>query len=110
MNARMLKYLAFAAFTLMGGVQVASAHGPQTVEISKLVFSPAEITMHAGDTIIWVNKDSIAHTATGTMGGPWEVMLPPGKTVESQLTTPGTVEYHCRFHPNMKGRITVLSK
>ena len=109
----MLKRLALAAVMFVGSMPAASAHGPQTVEISKLVFNPAEITMHVGDKVIWVNRDSIAHTATakaGAVGGPWEVMLAVDKTVEFQLNTAGTIEYYCRFHPNMKGRITVLAK
>lgn len=77
-----------------------------TVTIDKLVFSPAEISVKVGDTVEWVNKDAFAHTAT--VKGGWEVMIPPKKTASRVMTAQDTVSYFCRFHPNMKGRITIV--
>jgi plastocyanin len=34
-------------------------------------------------------------------------MMPPKKTVSSVLKKAGTIEYYCRFHPNMKATLTV---
>jgi plastocyanin len=76
-----------------------------TVTVAKMAFSPAEIDAKVGDTIEWVNKDMFAHTAT--VKGAWEVMLPVKKSGSITVDKPGTVDYFCRFHPNMKGRITV---
>jgi len=75
------------------------------VTIEKLVFSPAEIHVKVGDTIEWVNKDILAHTAT--VKGGWDVMIPPNKSASLVVQKAETLEYYCRFHPNMKGRITV---
>ena len=75
------------------------------VTIDKLVFSPTEITATVGDTIEWINKDFVAHTAT--VRGDWDVMIAAGKSGSVVLRKPGTVDYYCRFHPNMKGRITI---
>jgi hypothetical protein len=33
--------------------------------------------------------------------------MPPNKTVTSVLSKAGTVEYYCRFHPNMKATLVV---
>ena len=104
---------ALAALLAMAAARVAQAHGPQQVTIAKLVYAPAEITLHVGDIITWVNNDPIAHTATAKAdapGGPWEVMLPPGKSAAMQMMTAGTIDYYCRFHPNMKARLIVLEK
>lgn len=76
-----------------------------TVTIEKLVFSPADIKAKVGDTVVWVNKDVFAHTAT--VKGGWDVMLPPKKSASLVLEKAGAVDYYCRFHPNMKGHITV---
>jgi plastocyanin len=76
-----------------------------TVTIEKLVFSPVDIKAKVGDTVEWVNKDILAHTAT--VKGGWDVMIPPKKSASLVLKKAGTVEYFCRFHPNMKGHITV---
>src|ERR1700752_4484681 len=79
-----------------------------TIEITmdNLVISPAEISAKVGDTIEWVNKDVFAHTATAK-NGDFDVMLPPKKTGTLVVTTAGTFEYYCRFHPNMKATLTV---
>ncbi|PLP57218.1 amicyanin [Mesorhizobium loti] len=76
-----------------------------TVTIEKMAFSPAEISASVGDTVQWVNKDTFAHTAT--VKGEWEVMFPVAKSGSIVLDKAGTLAYFCRFHPNMKGRITV---
>lgn len=103
LNRRQL--LLTGAVTL-ASVRLARAHnGTVHVAIENLAFLPAEITVKAGETIEWTNKDRFAHTAT--VKGGWEVVIPPGKTATHVVAAGDTVEYYCRFHPNMKGRITV---
>ncbi len=76
-----------------------------TVTVDKMAFSPATVEARSGDTIEWVNKDAFAHTAT--VKGGWEVMLPVRKAGSIVVDMAGTIDYICRFHPNMKGRIIV---
>ena len=75
------------------------------VTIEKMAFSPVSIDAKIGDTIEWVNKDFLVHTATVKEG--WEVMIPAGKSASLVLTSVGTVQYYCRLHPNMKASLTV---
>lgn len=75
------------------------------VTIDKLAFMPADIEAKVGDTIQWINKDAFAHTAT--VKGGWEVMIPPKKTALQVLDKAGAAAFYCRFHPNMKGTLTV---
>src|ERR1700674_5067294 len=84
-----------------------SAHAA-TIQITmeNLVISPAEAAAKVGDTIEWINKDILAHTATAR-NGDWDVTIPPKKTVTLVLKKAGAVEYYCRFHPNMKATLTV---
>jgi plastocyanin len=93
-----------AALTLVASV---SAHAA-TIQITMedLVISPAEASAKIGDTIEWINKDVFAHTATAR-NGDWDVTMPPKKTVTSVLKKAGTIEYYCRFHPNMKATLVV---
>jgi plastocyanin len=77
------------------------------VPISDLVFSPAEVTVHVGDTVEWDNADFVDHTATAT-NGDWDVAIAGGKSGSVQLSRAGTLSYYCRFHPNMTGTIKVL--
>lgn len=79
------------------------------IPIDKLVFSTQETSASVGDTIEWINKDVVAHTATAR-NHDWDVVIPTKKTASIVLEKPGTVEYYCRYHPNMKGRIVVAPK
>jgi plastocyanin len=76
------------------------------VKMEKLGFVPANITAHVGDTIEWINSDFVAHTATARDGS-WDVLIPVNAKKTVVLTAEGTVEYYCKFHPNMTGRISV---
>ena len=79
-----------------------------TIEITmeNLVISPAVVSARVGDTVTWVNKDVFAHTATAT-NGDFDVMLPPKKSATSALKKAGTIDYYCRFHPNMKATLKI---
>jgi plastocyanin len=95
-----------AIAAVMLGASV-SAHAA-TIQISmeNLVFAPAAASAKVGDTIEWVNKDVFVHTATAR-NGDFDVTIPPKKTVTLVLKKAGTIDYDCRFHPNMKATLTV---
>jgi plastocyanin len=77
-----------------------------SVNVDKLSYTPAEVSAHVGDTIEWVNGDFLAHTATAR-NKEWDVMIMRNKTGRITLKHGGNLEYYCRFHPNMTGRISV---
>ena len=77
-----------------------------TVTMADIGFSPTEVDARVGDTIEWVNKDVFDHTATARTGG-WDVAVDTGKTGKVVLAAAGTLEYYCKLHPNMVGKITV---
>ena len=77
------------------------------VKIENLAFVPSQVTAHVGDTIEWVNADFVAHTATARDGA-WDVMMAPSVTASVMLKAGSTVDYYCRVHPNMTGRITIV--
>jgi len=85
----------------------APAHAA-TIQITmeNLVISPASASAKVGDIIEWINKDVFAHTATAK-NGDWDVAMPPKKTVTQVLKKAGTIDYYCRFHPNMKATLTI---
>lgn len=89
------------------GLIPASAHAATTqISMENLVISPAAASAKVGDTIEWVNKDIFAHTATAR-NGDWDVAMPPKKAVTTVLKKAGTIDYYCRFHPNMKATLTI---
>ena len=76
------------------------------IVMQDLVFAPAEVSAKVGDTIEWINKDVFVHTATAR-NGDFDVSLPPKKTGSFVLKKAGTVDYYCRYHPNMKATLNV---
>lgn len=79
-----------------------------TIEITmqNLEISPTVVSAKVGDTIEWTNKDVLLHSATAR-NGDFDVNLPPKKTGSVVLKKVGTVDYYCRYHPNMKATIDV---
>ena len=92
---------------LLFGTMAAPARA-ETIQITmtNLVIAPSEVSARVGDTIEWINKDVLVHTATAR-NGDFDVTLPPKKTVSLVLKKSGTVDYYCRFHPNMKASLDV---
>ena len=76
------------------------------VAINQLKFEPLEISAHVGDTIEWASSDFVVHTATAR-NNDWDVTVPAKGVGRVTLQHAGDVEYFCRFHPNMTGRILV---
>ena len=76
------------------------------VAIKGLLFAPVGISAHIGDTIEWTNQDFVLHSATAR-DHQWDVLLPAHGVGRVTLDKPGSIEYYCRFHPNMKGKITI---
>jgi plastocyanin len=96
-------------------VTVAAANGAQrgrkpathTITITGMQFTPANLTLKAGDTVVWVNKDIVAHTATSPAGTFDSRVIPPEKSWKMVFKRKGDHPYICTYHPTMKGSIRV---
>lgn len=76
------------------------------VVIESFSFMPTNIDIAVGDTIEWVNKDSVSHTVTFDDGSV-DVELPIGATAQHTFTEAGSFSYLCSFHPQMQGVVVV---
>ena len=102
----MPRWILPTVFALALGSSVSAHAATIQITMENLVVSPLEATAKVGDTIELINKDILAHTATAR-NGDFDVTMPPKKTVTYVLKKAGTVEYYCRFHPNMKATLTI---
>lgn len=66
-------------------------------------------TVSPGAEITVTNEDIEAHTITADTGNPFDVNTQVGTTTFTAPTEPGTYPYHCNFHGNMKGTLTVAA-
>jgi plastocyanin len=65
-------------------------------------------TVSPGAEITVTNEDSEPHTVTADTGNTFDVTIKGGGTATfTAPTEPGTYPYHCNFHGNMKGTLTV---
>ena len=79
------------------------------VGVDKLMFTPAQVSAHIGDTIEWINSDFVAHTATARTKE-WDVIIPAKGIGRITLKRAGIIDYYCRFHPYMVGHVSVADR
>ena len=84
-----------------------SAVGKNAVTIQNYAFSPATITVKAGDKVTWTNEDSVGHSATADQAGFDTGVLQQGQSGSVTFAKAGTFTYHCSVHPDMKGTVIV---
>ena len=81
-----------------------------TVEIRGMEFHPAVLTVAAGDTVIWINRDIVPHTATASGRRTWDTgQLLQGQTGRYIARARGTARYACTLHPTMHGKLIITN-
>ena len=81
---------------------------PNTVTIDNFFFTPGSITVKAGATVTWTNKDDIPHgIASSNNGFKKSAALDTDESYSFTFTAPGTYQYFCYLHPKMVGSIVV---
>ena len=93
-----------AGGVLFAGAQTAAA----AVGIDNFTFNPATVTVKAGTTVTWTNKDDIPHGIAATNNTfKRSQALDTDDSFSFTFTTPGTYQYFCYIHPHMTGTIVV---
>lgn len=77
------------------------------VKIDNFSFTPQEIKVKAGTTIVWTNRDDIPHTVTSTDSTFKSKTLDTDDKFTTTFTKPGTYTYFCSIHPKMTGKVIV---
>ena len=77
------------------------------IEIGQMAFQTQEVTIEAGTTVRWVNRDPLAHTSTSDQEVWASPLLATGESFEFTFTEPGRYEYHCVPHPFMTATVVV---
>ena len=119
---------AFAFALLVPGVAAGPIVGPSVVEMtSYMTFSPRELTVVAGEIVVWKNAAEMPHTVNTDVANcrsdaarDWVQVpagatpfysgeLKPGDEFRVRFEVPGTYRYLCVYHENqmMRGTIEV---
>ena len=78
-----------------------------TVTMENMRFQPGDLTVTRGDTIVWVNKDLVSHTATSKAGGFDSQLVAADKSWRFTVQKNGDFAYVCTFHPTMTAMLRV---
>jgi plastocyanin len=71
-------------------------------------FSPEDLTINVGDTVVWTNNDDSPHTVTADDGQFNSGNMGEGATWSYTFAEAGTYGYHCNYHGSMTGSVTVV--
>ena len=107
-------------FIAVGALQQANAADPVQFKIpeGRTEFSPKSHQIKVGTQVTWVNEDKRTHFLTAADPNRKEPahvvtdllihhLLPPGETFQMQFDKPGTYDFFCAIHMEMRGTIIV---
>jgi plastocyanin len=101
---------------LGGGTQATSADTPSpapsaspaaVVRMKNFAFVPQTVTIHAGQSVQWVNDDNVSHSATADDRSWNSGELDQGQSWTYTFSAAGTYKYYCDDHEFMKGTVVV---
>jgi plastocyanin len=82
-------------------------NGASGVQIDNFSFVPKSLTVEAGTTVTWTNRDDIPHVILSTAKKFSSPVLDTGQTFSFRFQEPGSYPYFCKIHPTMIGTVIV---
>jgi amicyanin len=86
---------------------VGAQNAQSSVAIDNFTFTPQRLTVKAGATVSWTNKDDIPHAIAAVNKLFKSKTLDTDDAYSLTFATPGTYDYFCSLHPHMTGTIVV---
>jgi amicyanin len=78
-----------------------------TVTIDNFSFDPPALTVKAGTTVTWRNRDDIPHA----LASPAKLFKSPPLDTDDKFSftfaSAGSYDYFCSLHPHMTGKVVV---
>ena len=99
---------AMMAAVILPGWAQSAPQAAGAIAIDNFTFTPQTLTVKAGTTVTWTNRDDIPHgIASENNGFAKSKALDTDDSYAFTFTTPGTYKYFCYVHPHMTGTIVV---
>ena len=105
--------LPYISALLLAALSTCVSHATSATEGSTIVmakdfmFAPTSITVAAGSTVTWTNKDDEPHTVASEGGLFRSAALDTNESFSFRFDKAGTYRYTCSIHPRMVGTIVV---
>ena len=99
-----MKLAACCALAAALGAGAARADEPVTVYQKDKLFTQTEVVIHAGQTVVFSNADTVMHNVYSVSpGNAFEIKTQlPGRESAVVFKNPGVAEVRCAIHPGMK--------
>ena len=81
--------------------------GANTITIDNFTFTPSELNVAVGTTVMWINHDDIPHSVVEDNKAFRSKALDTDDSYSFTFTTAGTFSYFCGLHPHMTGKVIV---
>ena len=98
---------AMAAVASPAPATQAAAQGSSIVMAKDFMFAPTALTVAAGSTVTWTNRDDEPHSVVSESGLFRSGALDTNESFSFRFDKPGTYRYTCSIHPRMVGTIVV---
>jgi plastocyanin len=82
---------------------------PRTVWITRTGFTPASISIKAGQSVRWVNRTAANHQVVADDSSFSSQVLAQGNAFAHAFTSGGTHRYHDGLQPSMSGTVVVIA-
>jgi plastocyanin len=101
---------AMAAVVSYATAAGAASEGSTIVMAKDFMFAPTSLTVQAGSTVTWTNRDDEPHTVVSDGGLFRSAALDTNESFSFRFDKPGTFRYACSIHPHMVGTIVVRAR
>jgi plastocyanin len=104
----LVAFMLVPALVIACNSQTAAATQTRTaIKIDNFSFSPPTVTVAAGTTVEWTNKDDIPHNVVSSDQAFKSKVLDTDQQFAYTFTKPGIYEYFCSLHPRMTAKVIV---
>jgi plastocyanin len=97
------------ALAAAGTLAASAPAGAATIDIriDRTSFTPASVTITAGDTVRWTNRDRTTHQVVSDTGAFVSPILGPGQSYSFTFRNAGTYRYRDALRPTMRAVVRV---
>jgi plastocyanin len=97
---------------MLGGIAVripsaAETPDPTQIVVKDFMFTPTPLTVKAGSTVTWTNRDDEPHTVVSDTGLFKSGGMDTNESFSFKFDKPGMYHFTCSIHPRMVGTIVV---
>lgn len=95
-----------AVLALLAGGSAIAEPKEVTITLGNMTYGKIPGDIKVGDTILWVNRDTVIHSATARDHS-FDIRANPNQTVKMTVSKAGTFPFTCIYHSMMRGTLTV---